>query len=118
MESSAPMQPNDTAHLISPSYTPQSGGPLCLQFYYHMYGIHVGSLNVYMTPGGASSNKGNAIWTRSFNQGNVWRRGQVTLNPSGSYQVRQMVFYSYILYSVFCYEFLKNFDVLETNLGI
>ncbi|XP_077865040.1 MAM and LDL-receptor class A domain-containing protein 2-like [Saccoglossus kowalevskii] len=53
----------------------------CLTFWYHMYGEDVGSLevhqndigNIFLSP----------IWSRSGNQGNIWRRGSVPL-PAGS----------------------------------
>lgn len=87
MESSAPMAPNNTAHLISPQYAPQNpGSPICLTFYYQMYGQNVGTLNLYQTNGGTSPGA-QPIWSRNFNQGQPWHQGQATLNPSGTYRV-------------------------------
>lgn len=45
IETSAPRRPNDTARILSPRYTDRSD--LCMQFYYHMLGSGVGTLNVY-----------------------------------------------------------------------
>ena len=45
IETSAPRRPGDKARLTSPSY-PAATNSECLQFYYHMYGIHIGTLNV------------------------------------------------------------------------
>lgn len=91
MESSSPMAPNNTAHLISPQYTPQnSGSQICLTFYYQMFGQNVGALNLYQTNGGTSP-AGQPVWSRNFNQGQPWHQGQATLNPSGAYRVRNWV---------------------------
>lgn len=45
IETSAPRRPNDTARILSPRYTDRSD--MCMQFYYHMLGTGVGTLNVY-----------------------------------------------------------------------
>ena len=87
MESSAPMQPNNTAHLISPTYTGMPGSPLCMKFYYHMYGANVGTLNVYLTSGGSTVQGANPVWTRNYNQGNFWNLGQVSLYTQSQYKV-------------------------------
>lgn len=86
MESSSPMLPNQTSHIISPTFPATSNSPQCLKFYYHMYGQNVGALNVYMMKSG-SQKEGNAIWGRNFNQGNTWHAGQITLYPTGPFQV-------------------------------
>lgn len=93
IEASSPRLPNDTARLISPSYAPTAPGqPFCLQFYYNMYGVDVGALNVYMTPSGRTSVTGKSpLWERNFNQGPKWNLGEITLYPVGSSQVRSCV---------------------------
>ena len=53
---------------------PRSKFPSCLTFYYHMYGSSMGTLNVY--------NKNVKIFTKSGNQGNVWKKVTTTLHPS------------------------------------
>lgn len=45
-ESSAPRRRGDKAWLLSPAYPSTIGS--CLQFYYHMYGAQIGTLNVYL----------------------------------------------------------------------
>ena len=45
IEASAPNHMGDVARLISPLY--QDSGAVCLNFWYHMYGDGVGSLNVF-----------------------------------------------------------------------
>ena len=49
----------------------------CFTFWYHMYGSTVGSLNIYEQSIGEEMKP---VWTLSGNKGNVWIRGQVTVN--------------------------------------
>ena len=50
---------------------------MCVSFYYHMYGRDIKTLNVY--------NGGNVIWTKSGNQGNAWKKAEVSI--SGNFDV-------------------------------
>ena len=73
---------NDTA-TVQKNFT-ANGLQSCLQFWYHMYGRTVNTLNVY------TINNGNRlrIWSRSFNQGNKWYKAEATVNiTSGTYTV-------------------------------
>ncbi|KAL8608892.1 hypothetical protein ACOMHN_065230 [Nucella lapillus] len=72
IETSAPRVTNDTARLVS--QTIPASTAYCFTFWYHMYGIHVNRLNVYIRMG---SNLGPAVWTRQQTQGNKWIQGQV-----------------------------------------
>lgn len=45
IETSAPRKPGDKARLKSPLY--QDSGDICINFWYHMYGSGIGTLNVY-----------------------------------------------------------------------
>ena len=45
IEASAPRLRGDIARLLSPRYTDRQD--MCVQFYYHMYGNGMGTLNVY-----------------------------------------------------------------------
>lgn len=47
-------QPNDTARLASASNSMFSSGDMCIQWWYHMYGTHVGQLSLYLS--GQTSN--------------------------------------------------------------
>ena len=50
IEASSPAQVNDTAWLVGQGIPINSQG-ICLSFWYHMYGPHVGTLNVYYKSG-------------------------------------------------------------------
>ena len=62
----------DTAQLSSPYYYKKYQ---CLQFWYHMYGSSIGTLNVYT----AQFFFQRLSWTKTGNQGNEWRKAQVSL---------------------------------------
>ena len=51
----------------------------CLEFYYHMFGVSIGSLNVYLKTNGTL---GAPIFSRMKNQGDTWLRGQVKITKS------------------------------------
>lgn len=84
IETSSPRVRGDKARLISPQVTFTQ--PTCLQFYYHMYGAEVNTLNVYQMTGGVLPQV--AIWTKSLNQGNRWIKGQTTIQGSQPFNVR------------------------------
>ena len=46
VETSAPRKENDTAVILSPIYTTKNTS-MCVTFYTHMYGSHIGTLNLY-----------------------------------------------------------------------
>lgn len=52
---------NDKARLLSPIYKGPTL-PLCMKFWYNMYGTHIGTLNVYIMRQGV---KGSPIWSKS-----------------------------------------------------
>ncbi|XP_071486327.1 MAM and LDL-receptor class A domain-containing protein 1-like [Diadema antillarum] len=70
IESSSPQVLGDEARLWTPSY-PAAGGH-CVEFYYHMYGSSIGTLNVYVVQSGGSVSQSLPAWSRSADQGNEW----------------------------------------------
>ncbi|WP_411026962.1 hypothetical protein, partial [Salmonella sp. s55044] len=62
------------ARLLSPTLT--TLGRHCLEFYYHMYGSAINTLNVYAK----TTTLGNATWTKYGSQGNQWILGQVSIH--------------------------------------
>ncbi|KAH3887707.1 hypothetical protein DPMN_011726 [Dreissena polymorpha] len=83
IETSAPRRQGDKARLISKTYPPINNR--CLTFWYHMYGLNIGQLNVYA---GTPTSLGTAIWNLYGNQGNRWLKAQVTVQTSTAFQVQ------------------------------
>ena len=81
IETSYPRRRGDKAWLYSP-YLNQSPKGICLNFWYHMYGSHIGSLNIYLDRA-----TGAPIWNRTGDQGNVWRHGRVNLQSYTRFRV-------------------------------
>lgn len=84
-EASSPRQPGDKAVLVSDQIPPNTRPGNCLTFWYHMYGFHVGALNVYILTGG--SVLGKPTWTRNGTQLNQWLKGMVFIPSVLSYNV-------------------------------
>ncbi|XP_019614634.1 PREDICTED: flocculation protein FLO11-like [Branchiostoma belcheri] len=74
--------------LLSPAVPIISSAPsntgYCLTFWYHMYGLHIGTLNVNQKCSGGSEVP---IWSLSDEQGNVWRQGQLPLDGTAEFTV-------------------------------
>ncbi|CAH3103831.1 unnamed protein product, partial [Pocillopora meandrina] len=75
IETSSPRVPYDRAIL---EFKGVNRKTVCLSFYYHMYGVHVKALNLY--------NGGNKIWNMKGDQGDSWKRAEVTI--SGDYDLK------------------------------
>ena len=82
IETSSPRRPNDTARIMSVKIP--SSSQKCLQFWYHMYGLDVADLRVYIKKG---SSLGSPLWTRSGDQGNLWRHATVSVTSQTQFQV-------------------------------
>uniref|UniRef100_A0A8C9KVD2 MAM domain containing glycosylphosphatidylinositol anchor 1 n=1 Tax=Phocoena sinus TaxID=42100 RepID=A0A8C9KVD2_PHOSS len=85
IETSRPRELGDRARLVSPLYN-ASAKFYCVSFFYHMYGKHIGSLNLLVR----SRNKGaldTHAWSLSGNKGNAWQQAHVPINPSGPFQI-------------------------------
>ena len=57
---------------------------LCLQFWYHMYGKDVGSLNVLIKIKDSETK----VWSQQGNQGDQWIHAQVPIKGKRQFQVR------------------------------
>ena len=73
VEASVPRRVGDKARM-SKQYSGLASGGSCLQFWYHMFGVDTGRLNLYVTSGGKSSS-----WSMIGQQGNQWLKGQITI---------------------------------------
>ena len=83
IETSSPRKPNDKAWLLSPQYAPAPSGK-CFNFWYHMSGRHIGSLNVYVKDSIAFGTK---VWNETGNQGNYWLHAKAPIKSSRKFQV-------------------------------
>lgn len=83
-------QKGKIVRLISPIINLQNYA-LCMTFWYHMSGPHVGTLRIklrYQIP----KEYDRVLWTLSGNQGNCWKEGRVFLHKSVKhYQVGQEI---------------------------
>ncbi|XP_050080253.1 zonadhesin-like [Anopheles maculipalpis] len=68
---------NDTARFISPMFEPELSIGACFQFYYHMYGESVGTLNVYVKPMTSDLYDVKPVFVLQGNQKNIWHEGHV-----------------------------------------
>ncbi|XP_073440598.1 enteropeptidase [Dendrobates tinctorius] len=67
-----------------PLVSSSSLDPLCLSFWYHMYGVSVYHLSVLIIP---TNNTEQLIFTKEGNYGPNWNFGQVTLNETSGLAV-------------------------------
>ncbi|XP_015194421.1 neuropilin-1a isoform X1 [Lepisosteus oculatus] len=80
-------QENGVARLVSPSVSSQTT-ELCLSFWYHMFGSHIGVLRIKQRKQTAEGTADVLLWTVSGHQGNRWREGRVVMPRSPKpYQV-------------------------------
>lgn len=56
---------------------------VCLQFWYHMQGSHVGNLSVFTS----TNTTERLAWVQRGEQGDVWISGQATLNEVVRFRV-------------------------------
>lgn len=83
IETSSPRKPGDVAVLQSKTFPAPVNGR-CLQFYYHMYGEHMGSLKVVLSP---DNGEESLLWENNQDMGNQWLLARVEI-PSGISQYR------------------------------
>lgn len=77
IETSSPRKLGDNA-IIEKTVT--IGSNQCLSFYYHMYGFHTGTLNVFVG--------GRKVFSKSKQQGNKWFKATVRLSQTGTHKVK------------------------------
>lgn len=65
---------------ISKTYNNLPATGSCLQFYYHMFGRHQGTFNVYINPPGGTTKNTTPSFSKAGQQGNLWIKGEVSIN--------------------------------------
>ena len=98
IETSLPRKQNDTAHFLSPYYPAAPNGK-CLNFWYHMSGSHIGTINVYINVGVKIGTK---VWSETGDQGNFWLHARAPIKINSKFRVRCLshAFVSYLCCSV------------------
>nr|XP_029482555.1 neuropilin-1a isoform X1 [Oncorhynchus nerka] len=80
-------QETEVARLVSPVVT-VSQSDLCVSFWYHMFGSHIGTLHIKQRKETVDGMADILLWTVSGHQGNRWREGRVLVpHSSKPYQV-------------------------------
>ncbi|XP_037551175.1 MAM domain-containing glycosylphosphatidylinositol anchor protein 2 isoform X1 [Nematolebias whitei] len=97
IETSRPRLEGDKARLLSPTFNMNSKNFIssssvgnsptyCFTFYYHMYGKHIGKLNIFLRQKGQTLTD-TLVWSLSGNQGNYWRQARVDIHPTAAFQM-------------------------------
>lgn len=60
--------------------------PNCLRFWFHMFGVDVGSLRLLL----ASASGDHLVWSLTGDAGNAWFRGAVTLSEPLPFRVSKI----------------------------
>lgn len=68
-------------------YTNPNGIQHCLRFFYHMYGVGIGQLNVYAVAQNSLPQLPTPAWNRSYDQGNQWMQAAVSIMIISNFQV-------------------------------
>ncbi|XP_054882637.1 MAM domain-containing glycosylphosphatidylinositol anchor protein 2-like isoform X3 [Poeciliopsis prolifica] len=96
IETSRPGLEGDKARLMSPifnintksvSSSSASNNPIyCFTFFYHMFGKHIGALNIFLRLKGQMLTDA-LVWSLTGNQGNYWQQARVNIHPTTTFQV-------------------------------
>uniref|UniRef100_A0A665U9V3 MAM domain-containing glycosylphosphatidylinositol anchor protein 2-like n=1 Tax=Echeneis naucrates TaxID=173247 RepID=A0A665U9V3_ECHNA len=98
IETSRPRLEGDKARLLSPTFNINSktsssssaavtnSPTYCFAFFYHMYGKHIGALNVFLRQKGQTVTD-TSVWSLSGNQGNSWSQAMVNIHPTTAFQM-------------------------------
>ena len=98
IETSSPRKSGDKAWFLSPQYPAAPNGK-CLNFWYHMSGSHIGTMNVYIKDGLTIGTK---VWNETGDQGNFWLHARAPIKINNKFQVGCLIhaFVSYLCCSV------------------
>lgn len=72
----------DSARLLSSLC--HRGGPLCLEFWYHMFGSATAmALNIYLL----KDNRATKVWSAKNNRGPIWHPARIDISVAAPFQV-------------------------------
>ncbi|XP_012277059.1 MAM and LDL-receptor class A domain-containing protein 1 [Orussus abietinus] len=88
VDSSFPRRPGDTARLISSSF-PSTGSdaPMCMHFWFHMFGSGIGNLKIYLRHFRSLDSRLEEMWALGGNAGNAWFMSEVTVSSLEDFQL-------------------------------
>lgn len=88
IDSSFPRRPGDVAKLVSSSFPATTTDvPMCMHFWFHMFGSGIGYLKVFLQHLRSSRDKPQEIWGLSGNAGNAWFMSQITISSLDEFQL-------------------------------
>lgn len=83
VDTNSPEQTGYRAMLESTLFLPTPSYGLCMDFWYHMYGDKMGSLNIYIN----SFNSTSLLWTQHGNKGPQWLNAQLTVRSALPFRI-------------------------------
>ncbi|XP_075470499.1 MAM domain-containing glycosylphosphatidylinositol anchor protein 2 isoform X2 [Ascaphus truei] len=93
IETSRPRLEGEKAKLLSPVFNiapknpyGSSNSAYCFSFFYHMYGRHIGALNISLRLKG-QTNTEIPLWSASGNKGEQWNQARINMHPTASFQL-------------------------------
>lgn len=85
IEASNPAKTGYRAWLESSLFPPTPSFGLCFEFWYHMYGKDMGTLNFYANA--TDSNHTTILWSQSGDKGDQWRYGRINIKSQTSFRM-------------------------------
>ncbi|XP_015439108.1 PREDICTED: MAM and LDL-receptor class A domain-containing protein 1-like [Dufourea novaeangliae] len=88
IDSSFPRRPGDKARLLSSSFpAPSADTPMCLHFWFHMFGAGIGTLRLFLRHFRSLDAPLREIWSVNGNAGNTWFVAQITIGSIDDFQL-------------------------------
>ncbi|XP_076625813.1 MAM and LDL-receptor class A domain-containing protein 1 [Colletes latitarsis] len=88
IDSSFPRRPGDRARLLSSSFpAPNANTPMCMHFWFHMFGAGIGTLKLFLRYFRSMDAPLREIWSLNGNAGNTWFVAQITISSLDDFQL-------------------------------
>jgi hypothetical protein len=84
IETSYPANQGDKARIESPIFDKVTGD-FCMEFWYHMYGSSIGTLNIIQKTLQAGTET--TVWSLSGNKGDMWKLGRLPIYSDERYSI-------------------------------